>query len=441
MTNNTRRQVLKALGAAAVASNVPSIGAQQNTLAFAPEAGAKLKLMRWRRFIQADEDLWNANTRKFTQTTGVEVQISNEGFDDVRPKLALAANVGTGPDIALGWLEDPHFFPDKLVDVSDLALYLGGKYGGWFDIAQRYGTVASGALKGRWIGLPLGCGGALLNYRVSWMREAGFDRFPTDLPGLLKLCQRMSKNGHPPGFAISHATGDGETWLHSLLWAHGGKMVDEKNNVVINSPETVAAIEYVQELYKTFIDGVLAWTGVSNNNAFLEEKISLTSNGVSIYYVAKNSKDPRQQAVAADMDHAIHPLGPVGHSMELHLLSQAMIFQYTKYPNAAKEYLRFMWEREQYQPWQDAAYGYMSPPLKAYTQTPLWTSDPKLMPFRDVAKRMIWSGYAGSVGYASAGVLADWIVTDMFAQAVSGQKSAKEAAVEAERRAKRHYRA
>jgi multiple sugar transport system substrate-binding protein len=62
------------------------------------------------------------------------------------------------------------------------------------------------------------------------------------------------------------------------------------------------------------------------------------------------------------------------------------------------------------------------------------------MPFRDVAKRMVWSGYAGSVGYASAGVLADWIVTDMFAQAVSGQKSAKEAVAEAERRAKRHYR-
>src|SRR4029077_8266035 len=104
MTDNTRRQVLKALGAAAVAASVPPVGAQQTQLAFTPEPGAKLKLMRWRRFIQADEDLWNANTKKFTQATGVEVLISNEGFDDVRPKLALAANVGTGPDVALGWL-------------------------------------------------------------------------------------------------------------------------------------------------------------------------------------------------------------------------------------------------------------------------------------------------------------------------------------------------
>ena len=439
MTDHTRRQMLKALGAAALASSVPPAAAQQ-TLAFTPEPGARLKLMRWRRFIQADEDLWNANTRKFTQVTGVEVQISNEGFDDVRPKLALAANVGTGPDIALGWLEDPHFFPDKLVDLSDLANYLGAKYGGWFDIAHRYGTLASGPGKGRWIGLPLGAGGALLNYRVSWMREAGFERFPTDLPSFLKLCQRMAKNGHPPGFAISHATGDGETWLHSLLWAHGGKMVDDKNNVAINSPETVAAIEYVQELSKTFIEGVLAWTGVSNNNAFLEEKISLTSNGVSIYWVAKNSNDPRQRAVAADMDHAIHPIGPVGRSMELHLLSQAMIFKYTPYPNAAKEYLRFMWEREQYEPWQEASIGYITQPLRAYESNPVWTADPKHAPFRDATSAMLYHGYAGRLGYASAAALADYIVVNMVADVASGARTPGEAAERARRRAERYYK-
>ena len=199
MTDNRRRQVLKALGTAAVAATVPPVGAQQTQLAFTPEPGAKLKLMRWRRFIQGDEDLWNANTKKFTQATGVEVQISNEGFEDVRPKLALAANVGTGPDVALGWLEDPHFFPDKLVDLTDLANYLGGKYGGWFDIAQRYGTLASGANKGRWIGLPLGCGGALLNYRVSWMREGRLRTLPDRSPRVSQaVSERCPRTAIPP---------------------------------------------------------------------------------------------------------------------------------------------------------------------------------------------------------------------------------------------------
>ena len=58
--------------------------------------------------------------------------------------------------------------------------------------------------------------------------------------------------------------------------------------------------------------------------------------------------------------------------------------------------------------------------------------DPKLTPFRDATARMRWSGYAGDIGEASAACLADWVVVDMFAQAVSGQKSPKEAAREAE---------
>ena len=35
----------------------------------------------------------------------------------------------------------------------------------------------------------------------------------------------------------------------------------------------------------------------------------------------------------------------------------AMVFKHTKYPNAAKEYLRFMMEAEQYGPWLTAAWA------------------------------------------------------------------------------------
>ena len=60
-----------------------------------------------------------------------------------------------------------------------------------------------------------------------------------------------------------------------------------------------------------------------------------------------------------------------------------MIFRYSKSPNAAKEYVRFMMEREQYEPWQKAALGYFSQPLRAYEKNPVWTADPKHTPYRD----------------------------------------------------------
>ena len=58
-------------------------------------------------------------------------------------------------------------------------------------------------------------------------------------------------------------------------------------------------------------------------------------------------------------------------------------YGYTKYPNAAREYLRFMWEREQVDAWLRAANGYVSPPLPAWNDNPVWTDDPKVTPFRD----------------------------------------------------------
>ena len=44
------------------------------------------------------------------------------------------------------------------------------------------------------------------------------------------------------------------------------------------------------------------------------------------------------------------PIGPVGTPTERALIVNSMVFKYTKYPNAAKEYLRFMMEEEQYDP-------------------------------------------------------------------------------------------
>ena len=45
------------------------------------------------------------------------------------------------------------------------------------------------------------------------------------------------------------------TWLHWALWAHGGNLVDKNDKVIINSPETVKALEFVKALYENFIPG------------------------------------------------------------------------------------------------------------------------------------------------------------------------------------------
>jgi multiple sugar transport system substrate-binding protein len=400
-----------------------------------PEPNASIRVLRWKQFVQGDIDAWTALTKKFVDQTGIQVRVDTESWEDIRPKAAVAATVGAGPDLIIGTNDDPHKFADKLLDVTDLADYLGAKYGGWYDVCRRYGMRGS-----QWIALPQGAPGACLNYRISHLRKAGFEEFPADLPSFLKLCQALKKNGTPAGFALGHATGDANAWTHWLVWSHGGKMVDEKNNVVIDSPETIAALEYAKQLYETFVPGTLSWQDPSNNKAFLAGELSLTNNGISIYTVAKNSKDEAQLAIAKDMDHAKQwPVGPVGKRTEQDLILQAYAFKHTKYPNAVKEYLRFMWEKEQYEPWQQASNGYITQPLRAYEENPIWTSDPKNTPYRDVLKGALDNGYSGALGAASAAVMGDFVMVDMVGEAVTGSRNAKDAAAHAAERAKRYY--
>jgi len=441
MTEITRRDAIKLGAAAALTAGatglVPGSGASaQTAFALKPEAGASLKVLRWKRFVQGDEDVWAANTKKYSDMTGVAVRVDAENWEDVRPKAAVAANVGSGPDIIITTNDDAQKFPNKLLEVSDLADYLGGKYGGWYDVCNRYSKR-----DGKWIGIPMGCAGNALVYRKSHIQKAGFEEIPKDLPGFLKLCQGLKKNGTPAGFALGHATGDANCWTHWCLWAHGGKMVNDKNQVVLNSPETIAALEYAKQLYPTYIDGTLSWLDPSNNKAFLTGECSLTSNGISIYYAAKTSTDPAQKAMAEDIYHSNFPVGPAGVPTEQNLFFNMVIFKYSKYPNAAKDYLRFMMEKEQYLPWQTASIGYVAHPLAAYAANPFWTEDPKATPYRDAVKVMRDNGYSGTLGAASAQCMADFLIVDMFAKACTNNVSVKDAAAEAHEQAKRIYKA
>ncbi|MDX0439986.1 extracellular solute-binding protein [Sinorhizobium medicae] len=400
---------------------------------YKPEEGASLRLLRWTPFVKGDEDAWIANTKKFTETTGVEVRIDKESWEDIRPKAAVAANVGSGPDMVMCWFDDAHQYPDKLVDVTELADYLGNKYGGWYDGLKGYASR-----EGQFIAMPLAAIGNAVCYRESHMKEAGFSEFPKDTAGFLELCKALKAKGTPAGFPHGKAVGDGNNYAHWLLWSHGGKMVDESGKVMINSPETLAAVNYAKSLYETFIPGTESWLDINNNRAFLAGQVSLTANGVSLYYAAK--KDPALAELAADIRTTNFPTGPVGQSVELHQTSSILLFKHSKYPEAAKAYLKFMMEADQMNAWIEGSSAYCCQPLKAFADNPVWTSDPIHAPYARASETLRPNGYAGPLGYASAGVMADYVLVDMFASAVTGQATPEDAIVEAERRANRYYR-
>jgi multiple sugar transport system substrate-binding protein len=429
-----RRSLLKggaALGLAGASDMLDFAKAWAQASQWKPEPGAQLNLLRWKRFVQSEDDQFVKMMDAFTKATGCKVTISNESYDDIGPKAAVAANTGQGPDVVWGLYSFPFLFPSKCMEMTEVAEYLGKKYGGWVPAAEAYGKY-----QGKWIAVPIAFNGGYINYRKSAIEKAGFQKVPGDSAGFLELCRALQKNNTPAGFAMGHASGDGNTWLHCMLWGHGGYLTDEKENIVINSPETAKALEYVKQLYQTFIPGTVAWNDSSNNKAFLAGELYLTGNGISIYATAKSEN----KQLADDLDHALWPVGPAGKPTEMHLAFPALAFTFSKYPNACKAVIAYMLEAENYNPWLQAAQGYLTQPLNAYDNNPVWTADPKNTVFGQAAKRSLPASGISPVTEKTAAALADFIVVDMFANYCTGREDVKTAMRNAERQAKRLFR-
>ena len=446
MQNITRRGLGIGLGIGAGAlattrligtAHATITGKDMPGLTFPVEKGASLRVLRPAKFVEPDEVIFRENTKAFADQFGVSVRVDFSGWEDLRPQTAVTANTGAGPDVVVGWTDDPHLYADKLLDLTEIGEYLGNRYGGWYPLAEKYGKKFG---TNQWIALPMGASGGPAVYRISWLKEIGFDSFPTTTDSFLDMCRKLQKSGHPAGYTTGHAVGDANAYCSWLVWAFGGSMTDEKNVVTINSKETIEALKYARALYETFIPGTNSWLDPSNNKAMLAGEIGATENGVSLYFSAKNSKDPALQAVAEDMNHARMPIGPVGVSTEAALAINAMAFKHTKYPNAAKTYLTYMMEGPQYDKWMTGSFGYWGQPLRSYADSAVWASDPKITLYRDTMEKSRWLAYPGPITEASGAVTADYVMVDMVAAASTGSTSPEDAAREAERRAKRYYR-
>jgi len=120
----------------------------------------------------------------FKAATGTEMNVFSESFEDVQPKASVAANTGSGLDLAWGLHTLPQLFPTKVLKMNDVADYLGKKYGGWTDAAAK--TCKQG---NDWLGIPVATIGGYMNYRKSATDKAASASSRRTSPGSLR-CAR-----------------------------------------------------------------------------------------------------------------------------------------------------------------------------------------------------------------------------------------------------------
>ena len=137
--------VLPLVGARAADSDVPT--ADVKPPGFQIEKGATLRVLRPAKFVDPDEVFFRANTKKFTDTTGIDVRVDFVSWEDLRPQTAVTANTGAGPDIIIGFSADPQIYATKLVSMNTAA---GSN---WRNSTAPSGAARNGC-RSRWAAAP-----------------------------------------------------------------------------------------------------------------------------------------------------------------------------------------------------------------------------------------------------------------------------------------------
>ncbi len=423
-TRTSRREVLK-LAAMGTAASV--VGAKR--VSAAPKS---LTLLHESSFIRTYDAYFQQNLAPaYEKLTGIKINYELASVGTLQTRVTTASETGTGADLALNFFNWPFLYDEKYVDVTDIAEAVGKQQGGWYNSAKEACVV-----NGKWKAVPFGNVGQLMNWRIDWFKEAGFDKFPDTWDELLEAGTKLKAKGHPFGFELGHGFGDNHGWIYPLLWSYGGhEVAEDGKTIALDSDETARAVDFARKFYQqTMLEDVLGWLDPSNNKAYLSQQISCTNNAESILWLAKRDFPDLAKVTGQSMN----PRGPKGRFHVLLAWSHS-IFTHTPDQEAAKAFLRWLMEKPQLEGWYSAADTYYQPFLHGYDNAPMWDVEPRNLPFRDALATAHLPGWPAPVGRAQSEVIAKYVVVDMFAKACAGA-STKQVIAEAVAQLKQIYR-
>jgi multiple sugar transport system substrate-binding protein len=221
---------------------------------------------------------------------------------------------------------------------------------------------------------------------------------------------------------------------YAILWAYGASTVDKEQRVIINSPGTRQAMDYVKDLYQSCeSDEVLSWDDASNNQAFLGGNYSWVHNAVSIYYVAKE----KVPDIAKVTSHTVSPAGPGGeHGVAVPI--NYGVWQFAQEKELAKQFLQYLMDPQRLEDNFHATLTYNAPTYRLGDRFD-WGRDPKTGMLKDYAKTGHLIGWPGASDRKAEQARAEWIVPNMFTYYATGQKSLDEAIAWAEGELRRVY--
>jgi len=400
-----RRQFLKSTagataGLAWLASHRAPAFAQKRELTF----------LSWNHFVPASDDELRRQAAVFGKDAGVAVRVDTIAHLQLPARYAAEAQAQSGHDLIFSGGATPFLYEQMLADVGDIVDEFGKKFGGWYPFAAETAQTKSGwrAIPWFWVSFPG-------TYNQAHFRAAGLEP-PKTWAELLRDGKILKKMGHPVGIAISHCN-DAHTTYWSVAWSYGAKVVEaDSKTPAINSDRTAQVIEWYKELYRDAMEPeVLSWDDAGNNRFILSGKGSWIHNPISPYNYALANKLP----IADDLNHHRSLAGPAGIHSAPPILGLG-IWKFSKNQQVAREFVRFLFRKDNFADWVVASNGFNHPPLRSLADHPIWSQNPKLAMLPGEAEFAHPRGWPGRPTDAVQRIDINFVMADMLAKAVNG---------------------
>ena len=193
----------------------------------------------------SEEDV-TAMTQAFTESTGIKVNPTFVAYEELAPKILTSAASG-GYDVILGDCIWPAQFAKAglVLNVTDRLSEL--------DLDDIYqGALDATKYEGQYYGMPWLNDVKYMFVNMELLKQAGVDAAPATWDELIadaKLCKDQGICEYP----IVGCYAQAECLVCDytcIAGSFGGAFVDENNNPTLNSPENVAALDFMAQTLK-----------------------------------------------------------------------------------------------------------------------------------------------------------------------------------------------
>lgn len=279
-----KKRILSMLLVAAMSVSMVVGCGSSETADTAKEDGEKITFMAPDWAVPSDEQL-----DMFTEETGIEVEVSVVGWDDIREKLATAATAGecvadvvevdwswVGEFYAADWLETLEVSDEDKADMTTLDTF---------------------SVNGEVLAIPYSNDYRIAYYNTEHFAEAGITEAPETYDEVLEACRAIKAAGvvdYP--FATSmNAEEKAATGLTWTAWQMNGIVFNEDGT--FNEESVMEALEF----YKTLVDEELV--APEDITASGMEAYMRISSGTASYlvgptlFVARNQNEEESEVV------------------------------------------------------------------------------------------------------------------------------------------------